>query len=146
MGQDVRRWQPPLPIVGGLGFAKGYTTAGGKRSARTSIVARIAIPAGGSTPANAGIAVTTNASVAGNAIMSVLGGCGGEVVAMSGHTLAAPNESVVGMNGAGLTMSVVGAGIVVGYRTVHPGMCARGRNHAKFTYNAIQILKSLLPP
>jgi len=105
-----------------------YTTAGGKHSAKTSIAARTSIPAGRSTPASVGIAVTTNASAAGKAIMSVPGGDGGEVVGTSGHTLAALSEFVGGMNGAGLNGSAGGAGRAVGNGTVHPELCAGGRN------------------
>ena len=123
-----------------------YTTAGGKRSARTSIAARTSIPAGRSTPASAGIAVTTNAYVAGKAIMSVLGGDGGEVVVLSGHTPAATSESVDGINGAGRNGSADGAGHAAGSNPVPQGMCAGGRNPAKISGNAIQTLKSILPP
>ena len=76
--------------------------------------------------------------------MSVQVGDGGEVVVTSGRIPAATSEFVVGRNGAGRTMSAGGAGIVVGYGTVHPGRYVRGKNHARFTCNAIQILKSLL--
>jgi hypothetical protein len=123
-----------------------YTTAGGKRSARTSIVARTNIPAGRNTLASVGIAVTTNASVAGKAIMSVLVGDGGEVVAMSGHTLAATSESVDGINGAGRNGSADGAGHVGGSDPVPPGQCVGGRNLVKISGNVTQILKSLLLP
>ena len=108
-----------------------YTTAGGKRSARTFIVVRTAIPAGWSTPAIVGTAVTPNASVAGNASMSVLVGDGGEVVAMNGHTLAATSESVDGMKPVDLTMSADGAGSVVGSDPALQGLCADGRNLVK---------------
>ena len=108
-----------------------YTTANGKRSARTSIAARISIPAGRNTPASGGIAATTNASVAGNASMSVLGGDGGEVVAMSGHTPAATSESVDGINGVGPNGSADGAGSVVGSDPALQIMYAGGRNLAK---------------
>ena len=123
-----------------------YTTAGGKRSARTFIAARISIPAGRSTPASVGIAVTTNAFVAGKAIMFVLGGDGGEVVVLSGHTPAATSESVDGINGADLNGSADGAGHAAGSDPVPRGMCAGGRNLAKISGNAIQTLKSILPP
>ncbi len=107
------------------------TTAGGKPSARISIAARISIPAGRSTPASVGIAVTTNASVAGKASMSVPGGDGGEVVAMNGHTPAATSESVAGINGAGRNGSADGAGHAAGSNPVPRGMCAGGRNLVK---------------
>jgi len=108
-----------------------YTIAGGKRSARTSIAARISILAGRSTPANVGIAATLNASVAGNASMSVLVGDGGEVVAMSGHTLAATSESVAGMKPVDLTMSAGGAGHAAGSDPVPQGLYVGGRNLVK---------------
>ena len=108
-----------------------YTTAGGKRSARIFIVVRTAIPAGWSTPAIVGTAVTPNASVAGSASMSVLVGDGGEVVAMSGHTPAATSESVDGTDGAGLSGSAVGAGSVVGSDPALQGLYVGGRNLAK---------------
>lgn len=108
-----------------------YSTVGGKLSARIFIVARISIPAGWSTPASAGIAVTMNASVGGNASMSVLVGDGGEVVAMSGHTLAATSESVDGMKPVDLTMSADGAVSVVGSDPALQGLCADGRNLVK---------------
>ena len=105
-----------------------HTTAGGKRSARTFIAARISIPAGRSTPANVGIAVTTNASVAGKENMDVLGGDGGEVVATSGHTPAATSESVAGMKLVDLIMSADGAGHAVGSGNVLPGQYAGGKS------------------
>jgi len=108
-----------------------YTTAGGKLSARIFIAARTSIPAGLNTPASVGIAVTTNASVGGNASMSVPGGDGGEVVAMSGHTLAATSESVAGMKPVDLTMSAGGAGHAAGSDPVPQGLYVGGRNLVK---------------
>jgi len=108
-----------------------YTTAGGNHNARIPIVARISILAGRSTPASVGIAVTANASVAGRAIMSALGGDGGEVAAMSGHTPVAQSKSVDGMNGVAQIGSADGAGHAAGSDLVPRGMCAGGRNRAK---------------
>ena len=121
-----------------------YITAGGKPSARTFIAAKTSILAGQSTPANVGTAATTNASVDGSVITFVLGGDGGEVVAMSGRILVVRSECVAGINGADLNGSADGAGHAAGNGIVPPGLYAGGRNLVKISGNAIQILKLLL--
>ena len=131
MAQDAVYWRLPLPRVDGRGIARMCTTAGGKPSARTFIAAKTSILAGQSTPANVGIAVTTNASVAGSANMPVPDGDGGEVVATNGHIPAATSECVAGMKPVVLIMSADGAGHAVGSDPVPRGMCAGGRNLVK---------------